>query len=441
MKFVIISRAAVQKRIIGAQRIFNISLRLKENGHDVYIVAPEFDYPQIERYDYSFCDGFIAVKANRTPLSKLLSKFKRRSSLSKETHDISISHGQKLPVISLTKVKFLFNKFFFFDQYYRQYFKISEKDFSNALFHNYQIRSLFASPDTIVITSSKPEYLVHTGVKIKKRFPKVFWIADFRDSPVNNPYIHNEYNRLNSNYAALALEYADLVTVTSEGIKRDLQSFNTDKKIKDVIDIEVIHNGFSGKIDQKKVCEKNDNLAILKIAYLGTLYSERKISVLMKCLCNRELNRYYKLVYAGASFEKVNILSEKMRCRASVENFGYVSKEESLRIQNRSDLLLLLKSPNVEHGILTGKFFEYLATGKPILVLGDKDEIFNEIARKIGGVYILPYDEEKIKKFLIDFANRWPFEIERNTEEVNKFNWDSLTKRLIEEVKKRLKRS
>jgi len=53
----------------------------------------------------------------------------------------------------------------------------------------------------------------------------------------------------------------------------------------------------------------------------------------------------------------------------------------------------------------------------------------------------LPYDEEKIKEFLIDFANKWPFEIERNTEEVDKFNWNNLAKGLIEEVERRLNKS
>jgi hypothetical protein len=89
---------------------------------------------------------------------------------------------------------------------------------------------------------------------------------------------------------------------------------------------------------------------------------------------------------------------------------------------------LLLKSNEPESGGMTGKFFEYLERDKPILVLGDSDLEFNEIARKIGGIYVLPYDEEKIKEFLIDFANKWPFEIERNTEEVDKFNWNNLAK-------------
>jgi len=37
-------------------------------------------------------------------------------------------------------------------------------------------------------------------------------------------------------------------------------------------------------------------------------------------------------------------------------------------------------------------------------------------------------------------SKKWPFELERNIEEVDKFNWNNLAKGLIEEVEKRLKK-
>ena len=57
-----------------------------------------------------------------------------------------------------------------------------------------------------------------------------------------------------------------------------------------------------------------------------------------------------------------------------IELVGYVDHGKSIEYLFRSDLLLLV-IPKVKNnqGILTGKFFEYLASQKPILAIGPTD--------------------------------------------------------------------
>src|SRR5690606_23258859 len=54
-----------------------------------------------------------------------------------------------------------------------------------------------------------------------------------------------------------------------------------------------------------------------------------------------------------------------------VHAHGFVSRADSLAAQARSSLLLLLESSAPEaRGVLTGKLFEYLVSGIPILAVG-----------------------------------------------------------------------
>jgi len=149
------------------------------------------------------------------------------------------------------------------------------------------------------------------------------------------------------------------------------------------------------------------------------------------------LKEKVRLIYAGSSYSRVERLSTSRE--GSIKSLRLVSHEQAICVQRGADLLLLLKSDEPDQGIMTGKFYEYLASNKPILVIGDKDAEFNAIAERIGGIYILPYEEEKIKEFLLDFASKQPFRFERDSQEVDKFNWNNLARNLLEEIKKRLK--
>lgn len=136
-------------------------------------------------------------------------------------------------------------------------------------------------------------------------------------------------------------------------------------------------------------------------------------------------------------------LAGKCQFQSLCQIVGMVSKEMALRIQRSSDILLLLKSDS-DRGVFTGKFFEYLFSGRPILVVGDKDEEFNDVTMRVGGVRIVPngYDgSRQILEILRHLLNAPSFEEaleaefgKRRQEEINKFHWDFLSKSLYERI-------
>ena len=74
--------------------------------------------------------------------------------------------------------------------------------------------------------------------------------------------------------------------------------------------------------------------------------------------------------------DSYDFLSELMK-RPGYSNFivskGFVNRTGALSAQRQADILLLLESSDENAcGVLTGKVFEYLASGRPILCIGSR---------------------------------------------------------------------
>jgi glycosyltransferase involved in cell wall biosynthesis len=79
---------------------------------------------------------------------------------------------------------------------------------------------------------------------------------------------------------------------------------------------------------------------------------------------------------------------------ALVNYVGYVKHAEALRMQNQSQVLLLVINNTWNNkSILTGKIFEYLASNRPILCIGPKDGDAAEIIKNAGSGVMVDYDE------------------------------------------------
>jgi glycosyltransferase involved in cell wall biosynthesis len=87
-----------------------------------------------------------------------------------------------------------------------------------------------------------------------------------------------------------------------------------------------------------------------------------------------------------------------------LELLPYATRAESLRLQRDSEALLLL-IPDADgrgKGVLSGKVFEYLAAGRPVLALVPADGVAAELIRETGaGVVVAPDDVDGIREALV----------------------------------------
>jgi glycosyltransferase involved in cell wall biosynthesis len=91
--------------------------------------------------------------------------------------------------------------------------------------------------------------------------------------------------------------------------------------------------------------------------------------------------------------------------------------------------LLLVNNTNNAKGILTGKFFEYMASGTPVLAIGPEDGELATIINETHCGFISGFDNEaKLKAALLQLFQS-P-EIKSNPQLIQKFSRKALTGQL-----------
>jgi len=111
---------------------------------------------------------------------------------------------------------------------------------------------------------------------------------------------------------------------------------------------------------------------------------------------------------------------------------GYVDHSKSIEYLLRADLLLLV-IPKVKNnrGILTGKFFEYLASGKPILAIGPTDGDLAKIIQETGCGQLFDYGNPRgIGEFIQEKLEK-P-KTERNPDSGDRFSRRNLSRQISE---------
>ncbi|MFZ1321553.1 MAG: glycosyltransferase family 4 protein [Ignavibacteria bacterium] len=229
----------------------------------------------------------------------------------------------------------------------------------------------------IVLTTSPPHSAQLVGLKLKKKYG-INWIADLRD-PWTDIYYYKEFKhlpfaeRLDKKYERLVLENADKIITVSSDLKR---MFLQKSESIDGKKISIIPNGFDE--DDFKNLKKYDNPKNeFIISYTGTLAESYNPQIFFDALKkviaeNPEVN--IKLRFIGSPADSLMNKIREMSMSSNLEVIPSVSHEKSIEYLNESTMLLLV-IPEVKNdkGILTGKLFEYLASGKTIVCIGPED--------------------------------------------------------------------
>lgn len=262
-----------------------------------------------------------------------------------------------------------------------------------------------------IITSSPPHSTQLIGLELKRIF-NLNWLADLRD-PWTEIYYNKELFRTSlakkKDYKLeqLCLKNADKIVVVSEDIKRH---FGANRK--EILDkINVIPNGFDeadflevkSKLEGENLISKNITNKV--ISYVGNLGEQYPVEGFLEAFSEIVKNdSEWKLQFIGNCHDGVKRMVELLKILANVEFIPYVNHSEAIDFMLKASILLLI-IPEIENnkGILTGKLFEYLATGNTIINIGPKDgdaaAILNENAISIT---LNPTEKQEIIDFILN---------------------------------------
>lgn len=252
-----------------------------------------------------------------------------------------------------------------------------------------------------LITTGPPHSLHLIGKQLQKEIG-VRWLADFRDPWTSIHYfadlpLSKRALQKHKKLEKEVLTAADLITVTSEPTKTAFQKL-THKPM------EVVTNGYDKSLLPKEsiILDKN-----FSIAHIGSLLSDRNPKQLWEAI-SRLLDEYpslkqdLQITFAGVVSEEVLRSIAKAGLQKYIQNLGYVSHKEAIRLQHGSQLLLLLEMDKQETKvILPGKLFEYMAAKRPILALGSEAGAIAPILKETSaGEYFSYAEETAIYKYL-----------------------------------------
>lgn len=253
----------------------------------------------------------------------------------------------------------------------------------------------------VVVSSGGPLSSIILGSRIAKR-AKVPFVVDFRD-PLLSRRRHYPYGRIryrvDSRIEKSAVRTAALVTSVSEGVASELSEFHG-------VDVEVVANAFEPNDFQDVGEVQSAPASVLRITYCGNVYPDRSdltpLFLAIAACQSREALAIEFHYYGGAG----RTISEWARA-AGVENLvtdhGPVSHEESIRAQMSADLLaLLLWADPRDGGVVSGKLYEYIGAGRPIIQVGAVTGEASHILRE-NNLGVVSEDPRVLTDYLLEY--------------------------------------
>ena len=298
-------------------------------------------------------------------------------------------------------------------------------------------RYLRNNPVDLIITTGPPHSVHLIGRSLKKIFTNLPWIADFRD-PWTSVYYYKDLqtgkiaNALHHRMEKSIIEKADMVLVVSNRMKQEYQSFKHRS-------IEVIPNGFDEE-DFQETETSDDTDPHFVITHTGLLTAGQNPNILWKIL--RELSKEYtefkqdlKIRLVGNADASVLESIRLNSLQDNVEIIPYVPHSEAIQFQQKSTILLLclIENPDTKC-IVTGKLFEYMQSGRPIVSIGYPDgDAAKIIAQTRTGDTFGFYDGQLLKKRILTHYQAHQagtLNLEADKKTIAQYSRKNLTKKL-----------
>jgi len=286
------------------------------------------------------------------------------------------------------------------------------------------------------IVSTGPPHSMHLiALQIKER-SHIPWLADFRDPWTDIDYykemkISSFADRKHKHLELKTIKGCNAMVVVSSNMKTNYEIMGADN-------VHVITNGYD--TDDMDISEKFD-YSKFSITHTGTLPPGFNLTGLWRVLSelsdsNPKFRDFLQIKLIGKVDKTVFDDISNHNLNKNLSLIEYVPHDKVVSQMKQSAILLLAvnkSSPNAK-GILTGKFFEYLSSGRPILAIGPTDGDLADILKESQSGCIMEYDDlDQIKKTVMSLYERFiSNDLNNNLTGIEKYTRKNLTSDLAE---------
>ncbi len=263
-----------------------------------------------------------------------------------------------------------------------------------------------------VISTSPPHtaHLVGRAIAARAGVP---FVADFRDAWTRNPSFtrgEGRRGRIEARLEAGIAGAAQRIVTVSQGIRNGLLQDHPSLCPEDV---SVIQNGFDPE-DFEKGWLPSDLAPVpgkLRVVYTGGWLDGRTPETFLAALrayagkSRRQGLPEIEAVFAGTEQALVTKYAARAGVSALVRTVGYLPLRTACALQRSADALLLVLSDRKHgEGVLTGKVFQYLGAGRPVLAVVPEGEAADLVRKTGAGCVVAPGDTEGVCRALTSLA-------------------------------------
>jgi glycosyltransferase involved in cell wall biosynthesis len=388
---------------------------LSNFNYDPFVITVSEKSASYKNLDEVFNDHIKDVKTYKTVTSELVKLY---SFLSTGNSKTGIPNGQ----VGKNKKKNLFDKIAAF---IRANFFIPDARIGWNYHALKKARKVIKKENINLIITTGPPHSTHLiGLKLKKEF-QLKWVADFRD-PWSEVYYNHIFKRLSwavkkdSLLELKVLKNADRVLTVGMKLKKLLAAkINTNRN-----KFHHIYNGYDAEIMENLKVDKHDHF---ELTFVGVLTSNQPYVCVIEALKfffkNRKPNNV-KFCFAGNIQPDILADFKKELPFIEINDNGFVSHQDSLQLMKNSQLLINFLADMKESEILiSGKQMEYIATGNPILCIGNQKGESAIILKEIKNSRVFDKTQiNQIAEFINYIYDYWvrnkPFLNETNSQSI-----------------------
>ena len=302
-------------------------------------------------------------------------------------------------------------------------------------------------PVDLIVSTGPPQSMHLIGRKLAQE-TGLPWIADFRDPWTKIFYFKHlsmtlATKRWHEKMEKRVLDEATRVVAVSPLVQQEFQAMTKTP-------VELITNGFDEcdfLQEPFKMAEGGPQQSFT-ITHTGLFAADGNPTVLWEVLaekCNKDsvFKKLLKIRLIGKTDEQIIKAIEDAGLGDCLENLGYQPHAEAVDQQRKASLLILPLRKEPEYkAVLPGKLFEYMASYRPILGIGQPDGAMSMILDSTRTGVVFDWEDKEAMAKYIDEC--WEKHLEGRLkiegDDISQFTRRNLTRRmaqLFEELTKK----
>jgi glycosyltransferase involved in cell wall biosynthesis len=245
-------------------------------------------------------------------------------------------------------------------------------------------------PPSVVIASG-PNFDRFIAAYYLSRYFRVPLVLEYRDEWTECPFTFIDVGNADRVWEARCLRRADLVVFTTRSqLEHNVARFPCGHGNR----CRVVPNGWEPDdfivTEQGSEPDSNDGRAL--ISFVGSLGDHTLPGAFLETLeetleANLALTKSLRLRFVGMKNKRAREQLAAFRHQVLIDQIEHMRKPDANGLMMRSDALLLFNTPAFDR-YFPGKLYDYLASGRPILVYGEGGEIGRVVTELDAGIVI-----------------------------------------------------